>query len=182
MDSRDRRDSVAFKYVAGVVKITQKISFERQLFMTTRGNSYVLFKEVEDRADQFTFICFFLGEQLRTRIQRLCQAMQVPIHLTSEDEMDFKERVLELKQKSEDHGNTHRLTLNRLRQKMSEISKKVKDWKVQLIQEKSIRVVLNKFGHRRNMFQVEGWCPGNHMGDVEGALDRAVSGKGVVQP
>eukprot|EP01083_Nonionella_stella_P115011 340558_1 len=40
----DTRD-VGFKYFAGVVTIGQRVSFERQIFLTSRGNSFIQFDE-----------------------------------------------------------------------------------------------------------------------------------------
>eukprot|EP01083_Nonionella_stella_P046198 123691_1 len=62
----DARD-VGFKYFAGVVTIAQRVSFERQVFLTSRGNSFIQFDEsgAADNEDKTPFVVFFLGDQLK---------------------------------------------------------------------------------------------------------------------
>ena len=75
------RQSVGFRYFAGVVTIAQKVAFERQVFLTSRGNSFVQFDDDPENPDtnKIPFVVFFLGDQLKKSLKRLCQFMNIQV-------------------------------------------------------------------------------------------------------
>eukprot|EP01083_Nonionella_stella_P276887 941266_1 len=90
----DTRD-VGFKYFAGVVTIGQRVSFERQIFLTSRGNSFIQFDESGvDDDEKIPFVVFFLGDQLKRSLKRLCQFMNIQICYHSDNE-ETREQLLQ---------------------------------------------------------------------------------------
>jgi len=72
-------------------------------------------------------------------------------------------------------------TRRNLTVKMRVVAHKLKLWKVALIQEKAIRVVLNKFKDREQAKECQGWCPTQYIELVEEAMEVAHYGKGGAQ-
>jgi len=179
LDPNRQRD-VGFKYFAGVVTLPQKISFERQIFLTSRGNSFIQFDDSkQDKEDKIPFVVFFLGDQLKRSLKRLCQFMNIQICYESDSERSREELLQEAQNKKNDYHRIHYATQNQLTRDMNEISNLIKKWKIILLQEKAIRITLNKCRITQNNIRCEGWIPTTKKLDVERILDAVTSNKGV---
>jgi len=174
---------VGLKYISGIVQLAKRHAFQRQIFLITRGNSYVLFREIENTEEAFTFMLFYLGDRFGSQLRRLCDFMEIQIYLTSEDvsEETLDERVRTLENENERLKTVILQTRRSLTVKMRIVAHKLKLWKVALIQEKAIRVVLNKFKRREQALECQGWCPTQYIELVEEAMEVAISGKGGAQ-
>eukprot|EP01084_Bolivina_argentea_P001832 3386_1 len=180
----DARD-VGFKYFAGVVTIGQRVSFERQVFLTTRSNSFIQFDESgNDDDDKIPFVVFFLGDQLKRSLKRLCQFMNIQICYESDDKRSREELLQEANSKRNDFYRIHSATSNQLERDMKEISSQIKKWKIALLQEKAIRITLNKFSINQgnNFLRAEGWCPSSSQNNIREILDDVTKNKGVGRP
>merc|ERR1719317_170103 len=175
--------AVGLKYISGIVKLPQRHAFQRQVFLITRGNSYVLFRDIEGTEEAFTFMVLYLGDRFGSQLRRLCDFMGIQIYLTSEDvsEETLDERVRTLENENERLKTVILQTRRSLTVKMRIVAHKLKLWKVALIQEKAIRVVLNKFKRREQALECQGWCPTQYIELVEEAMEVAISGKGGAQ-
>eukprot|EP00486_Rosalina_sp_Unknown_P001219 CAMPEP_0201565984 /NCGR_PEP_ID=MMETSP0190_2-20130828/5465_1 /ASSEMBLY_ACC=CAM_ASM_000263 /TAXON_ID=37353 /ORGANISM="Rosalina sp." /LENGTH=318 /DNA_ID=CAMNT_0047984119 /DNA_START=69 /DNA_END=1022 /DNA_ORIENTATION=+ len=124
----DQRD-VGFKYFAGVVTIGQRVSFERQIFLTSRGNSFIQFDETGDNDDdKIPFVVFFLGDQLKRSLKRLCQFMNIQICYESDDQRSREELLQEANSKRNDFYRIHNATSNQLERDMKDVSQQMKRW------------------------------------------------------
>jgi len=174
---------VGLKYISGIVQLPDRHAFQRQIFLITRGNSYVLFRDIEGTEDASTFMVLYLGDRFGNQLRRLCDFMEIQIYLTSEDKSEVRpaERVRTLENENERLRTVIEQTSRNLKVKMRIVAHKLKLWKVALIQEKAIRVVLNKFKRREQAFECQGWCPTQYIELVEEAMEIANSGKGGAQ-
>ena len=180
----DQRD-VGFKYFAGVVTIPQRVSFERQIFLTSRGNSFIQFDENGgDDDDKIPFVVFFLGDQLKRSLKRLCQFMNIQICYESDDQRSREELLQEANSKRNDFYRIHSATSNQLERDMKDVSQQIKKWKIALLQEKAIRITLNKFSINQgnNFLRAEGWCPTSSQDIIREILDDVTKNKGVGRP
>jgi len=180
----DQQRDVGFKYFAGVVTIGQRVSFERQVFLTSRGNSFIQFDEGgADDESKIPFVVFFLGDQLKRSLKRLCQFMNIQICYESDDERSRDDLLQEAQGKKNDFYRIHSATANQLERDMNEVAGKIRRWKVALCQEKAIRITLNQFANQgKNTLRAEGWCPTSSQQVIEGILDEVTQGKGVNKP
>jgi len=174
---------VGLKYISGIVQLAQRHAFQRQIFLITRGNSYVLFREIEQTEEAFTFMVLYLGDRFGSQLRRLCDFMDIKIYLTSEDvsEVRLEERIRTLENENKRLKTVILQTERNLILKMRIVATRLKLWKVALIQEKAIRVVLNKFKRREQALECQGWCPTQYIEKVEEAMEVANSGKGGAQ-
>jgi len=173
----------SLKYVSGIVKLGQRHAFQRQVFLITRGNSYLMFRDIEGTEEASTFMVLHLGDRFGSQIRRLCDFMDIKIHLTSEDQVNVNliDRILALDNENERLLTVIMQTKKNLNAKMSIVAQKLKLWKVALLQEKAIRVVLNKFVIREQALECQGWCPTKDIERVVEAMDAANSEKGGAQ-
>jgi len=174
---------VGLKYISGIVQLPKRFAFQRQIFLITRGNSYILFRDIEGIEDASTFMVLYLGDRFGTQLRRLCDFMEVKIYLTSEDKSEVRpdERVRKLENENERLKTVIEQTSRNLKVKMRIVAHKLRLWKVALIQEKAIRVVLNKFKRREQALECQGWCPTQYIYLVEEAMEISNSGKGGAQ-
>eukprot|EP01084_Bolivina_argentea_P051005 93826_1 len=176
---------VGFKCFAGVVTIGQRVSFERQIFLTSRGNSFIQFDESGvDDDEKIPFVVFFLGDQLKRSLKRLCQFMNIQICYHSDNEETREQLLQEANSKRNDFYRIHSATSNQLEKDMKAVSRDIKKWKIVLLQEKAIRITLNKFSINQgnNFLRAEGWCPTSQQDVIREILDEITKNKGVGRP
>jgi len=125
----------------------------------------------------------YLGDRFGSQLRRLCDFMDIKIYLTSEDvsEVRLDEKIRTLENENERLKTVILQTDRNLKVKMRIVATRLKLWKVALIQEKAIRVVLNKFKRREQALECQGWCPTQYIELVEEAMEVANSGKGGAQ-
>ncbi|ETO31054.1 hypothetical protein RFI_06063 [Reticulomyxa filosa] len=174
--------NVGFKYIAGVVTTAQRVSFERQVFLTSRGNSLVQFEE--QRHDRIVFVVFFLGNQLQRSLKRLCQFMNIFVCYESDNDMSREALLKQAVNEKMEDKRAHSATKKLLKELMRETASELQGWKITLLQEKGIRMTLNKFRlkSRNNLLLAEGWCPTQSKEQIHSILETIVRNKGVTSP
>jgi len=180
----DQRD-VGFKFFAGVVTIGQRVSFERQVFLSSRGNTFITFDEsvAVDDDDKIPFVVFFLGDQLKRSLKRLCQFMNIQICYESDAEDSREALLADANNKRNDFDKLHSKTRDAMIRKMALTSSKLKEWKIALLQEKAIRITLNQFAvNQGDILRAEGWCPAAKTQAIRNILDDVCDGKGLTRP
>lgn len=173
---------LGFRYVSGIIPSSKKNSFQRQIFLITRGNSLCLFREIEDDDDSFSYMIFYLGDRLGNQMRRICKFMMVPIYLTSEEANladdtlgeKRKEAEIEMRQLHTVIASTERNLLTIMRT----INVKLKRWKVAIVQEKGIFSELNKLKVSGTQVHAHGWCCTKNIHRVRESLDMALAGTG----
>ncbi|MES1913065.1 MAG: hypothetical protein MHM6MM_005295, partial [Cercozoa sp. M6MM] len=171
-----RRPNIGFNHLAGVLPEMKRRSLERQIFLASRGNTFCVFRDL-DHGKQ-AFVVFFLGERLRGKLRRLCQLMDVRVYVDSLEQEDLGQKLDEMRARQRDVGVTVRRTRSGIRRVLREVATQVKDWRVALLQEKSVYHTLNRFkdSTRSHMFVAEGWVPTDERPQVENALRSVIPG------
>uniref|UniRef100_A0A6A7G341 V-type proton ATPase subunit a n=1 Tax=Hirondellea gigas TaxID=1518452 RepID=A0A6A7G341_9CRUS len=177
--SSQPKSAISFRYIAGVVTDAQRPSFERQLYLASRGNTYSLFNAIANEP-KYTFIVFFLGQTLAEKLDRLAKFMGIHVFLTSDNPAHVETQLKECRERQEDLRHLLNRTRIGLNAQLHEVVQNISDWKLILMQEKGIRFTLNRFkvSQRNNILRAEGWCPTASKPNVQLALDRATAGRG----
>lgn len=171
---------VGFKFISGIVSEERRISFERQVYLITRGNSYTMFEVSPSDETRYTYMVYYLGERIGATLRRLCRSMNVSIYLESDESTSVDARRLETERKMKELDRILHHTQRDLKTTMGVIATKIKLWKIAVNQEKAIRVVLNLFKHEKgSILRAEGWCPTRSIDSVQQALEVATRGKGM---
>lgn len=110
--------------------------------------------------------------------------MNIQICYESDDQRSREELLQEANSKRNDFYRIHNATSNQLERDMKDVSKQIKRWKIALLQEKAIRITLNKFSINQgnNFLRAEGWCPTASQDLIREILDDVTKNKGVGAP
>lgn len=180
LEQLEDSESVRFQWMAGVINRTGLWVFKRQVFLSTRGNSYILTGDslryrdtVESDEGKETFIVFLLGNKLKTRIQQLCAALDVTILVDSTNVVAVKQKFKQQKVDIQLVAQTLELTGERLKNRLHFLRNQIVNWKSRLIQEKSLCVVLNKFKKDSSgMLNIKGWILFKDLQKVQEELEQ----------
>lgn len=163
-EQQEEYSNVRFQWVAGVIPRTMLWVFKRQLFLSTRGNYYILTgdsvtqQERESDEERETFVVFFLGNRLKKRIVQLSTALDARVLLDSTNVTTVKETFKRQEEDSQLVQQTLELTGEKLQNLMHFLRNQIINWKSRLVQEKSVCLVLNKFKKDSNgMLKIQGW-------------------------
>lgn len=166
--------SVCFQWVAGVIPRTKVWMFKRQVFLSTRGNFYILLgdsirgRNVQTEEGKETFIVFFLGNKLKKRIQQIITVLDAAILVDSTNVVAVKEKCKRQEEDIQLIAQTLDLTGERLKNLMHFLRNQIVNWKSRLVQEKSVCVVLNKFqDDSSGMLKIQGWVLSKDLQNVQ---------------
>jgi len=97
-------DDMTFSNIAGVLPSADKARFERMLYRSTRGNCYVRFSALSERAvdangqyiDKVCFIIFYKSTAIEAKIKRICDAFSANRYNLSDlnrpQELDYQQK------------------------------------------------------------------------------------------
>src|SRR5256885_14924159 len=89
-------------FVAGVILRERIPSFERMLWRVCRGNVFLRQAEIEtpledpstgDNVYKSVFIIFFQGEQLKTRVKKICEGFRATLYPCPDTPLDRREMI-----------------------------------------------------------------------------------------
>jgi len=105
--------------------------------------------------------------------------MNIQICYESDGDRTREDLLAEATTKRNDFQRIYAATKNQLKRDMKSVGKRLKSWKISLLQEKSIRITLNKFRVTNNVLRAEGWCPSFKKDHIQTILDEITTSKGV---
>jgi len=191
-DEESGPSQVNFQFLAGVVPRPALWSFRRQIFLATRGNSYMLlgsevpFRKHDrtNKMDTESFIIFLLGHELKRRCTSLCRSIGAEILVTSGNMEDARKEAEQLAEEQQYTEQTIHLTRERLGEQMRRIRLKLVNWKARLLQEKGVCTVLDKCRADKNggNLKVEGWVPTDSIEEIQTFLEASTMELGVPTP
>lgn len=84
INNKDEKYILRFSNLAGLIARSDKIRFEKMIFRSSRGNTYIRFSPLNHSAidannnfiDKICFIIFFKSESLGSKITKICNAFQ----------------------------------------------------------------------------------------------------------
>ena len=148
-------DEMVFSNIAGVLPTADRVRFERMLFRSTRGNCYVRFSLLSEKAvDAFgeripkvCFIVFYKSAAIESKIVRICEAFSA--HRYDLSELNRPDRLEGLQRSNhmemlDAKAVLDKNTETRLRLCV-ELAKYVEEWLWIVRREKSIYHTLNQF-------------------------------------
>ena len=179
-------------FIAGVLPVEGVEQMKRMLYRISRGNALARFQDIDaaivdpasgEEMKKTVFWIVFLGEQLNTRIRKMCDI----IHATIYDTPSTREeagRILEhLDQELVDKRAVNNRTEESIYNLLSRLaydndSSPLVDWEFALHKEKAICNIFMKSHFYLTMIAVEGWCPTVELNDFKDACRNAVIGTG----
>ena len=143
-------------FVAGVILRERLPAFERMLWRACRGNVFLRQAEIEDPLEdphlsgdgdvfKSVFVIFFQGDQLKTRVKKICEGFRATLYPCPDQAADRREMAVGVMQRLEDLNTVLGQTNDHRHRVLVAAAKNIKVWFVKVRKIKAIYHTLNMF-------------------------------------
>lgn len=157
-------------FVAGVILRERIPAFERMLWRACRGNVFLRQAEIDtpledpvtgDQVFKSVFIIFFQGDQLKSRVKKICEGFRATLYPCPETPTDRREMAIGVMTRIEDLNTVLAQTQDHRRRVLVAAAKNVRSWFVKVRKIKAIYHTLNLFNLdvTQKCLIAECWCP-----------------------
>ncbi|CAK9832993.1 V-type proton ATPase 116 kDa subunit a 1 [Anthophora retusa] len=185
------RNSLSF--VAGVILRERIPAFERMLWRACRGNVFLRQAEIEtpledpstgDQVFKSVFIIFFQGDQLKTRVKKICEGFRATLYPCPEAPADRREMAMGVMTRIEDLNTVLGQTQDHRHRVLVAAAKNIKNWFVKVRKIKAIYHTLNLFNLdvTQKCLIAECWVPVLDIEIIQLALRRGTERSGSSVP
>ncbi|XP_075549552.1 V-type ATPase subunit a family protein Vha100-1 isoform X2 [Dermacentor variabilis] len=185
--------SMQLGFVAGVVLRERLPSFERMLWRVCRGNVFLRQAAIEtpledpvtgDQVYKTVFIIFFQGEQLKTRVKKICEGFRATLYPCPETPGDRREMSIGVMTRIEDLNTVLGQTQDHRHRVLMAAAKNIKNWFVKVRKIKAIYHALNLFNLdvTQKCLIAECWCAVSDLEKIQMALHRGTDRGGNTVP
>ncbi|VDM07307.1 unnamed protein product [Wuchereria bancrofti] len=182
-----------FGFVAGVIERERLPAFERLLWRACRGNVFLRQSEIaEPLIDSTTgdpiintvFIIFFQGDQLKTRVKKICEGFRATLYPCPDTPQERREMSIGVMTRIEDLKTVLGQTQDHRHRVLVAASKNVRMWLTKVRKIKSIYHTLNLFNLdvTQKCLIAECWCPVADLSRIQLALKRGTEESGSTVP
>ena len=179
-------------FIAGVLPVEGVEQMRRMLYRISRGNAIARFEDIKEpvvdpgsgeEMKKTVFWIVFLGEQLNSRIRKMCDIIHASIY-DMPNNRDETARILEhIDQELADKKSVNQRTEESIFNLLSRLAydndtSPLVDYEFALHKEKMICNIFLKCHFYLTMIALEGWCPTAEINDFKEACRSAVAGTG----
>lgn len=176
-------------FVAGVILRERLPAFERMLWRVCRGNVFLRQAEIEaaledphtgDNVYKSVFIIFFQGEQLRSRVKKICEGFRASLYPCPETPAERREMLGGVVARIEDLNTVLTQTNDHRHRVLVAAAKNIKSWFVKVHKMKAIYHTLNMFNLdvTQKCLIAEFWCAVDDVQRIQVALQSAADRSG----
>ncbi|XP_012215569.1 V-type proton ATPase 116 kDa subunit a 1 isoform X2 [Linepithema humile] len=184
---------VQLGFVAGVILRERIPAFERMLWRACRGNVFLRQAEIEtpledpstgDQVFKSVFIIFFQGDQLKTRVKKICEGFRATLYPCPEAPADRREMAMGVMTRIEDLNTVLGQTQDHRHRVLVAAAKNIKNWFVKVRKIKAIYHTLNLFNLdvTQKCLIAECWVPVLDIETIQLALRRGTERSGSSVP
>ncbi|XP_017773104.1 PREDICTED: V-type proton ATPase 116 kDa subunit a isoform X2 [Nicrophorus vespilloides] len=184
---------VQLGFVAGVILRERIPAFERMLWRACRGNVFLRQAEIEtpledpstsDQVFKSVFIIFFQGDQLKTRVKKICEGFRATLYPCPEAPADRREMAMGVMTRIEDLNTVLGQTQDHRHRVLVAAAKNIKNWFVKVRKIKAIYHTLNLFNLdvTQKCLIAECWVPVLDLETIQLALRRGTERSGSSVP
>lgn len=180
-------------FVAGVIPRERVIGFERILWRVSRGNVFLRQAPIDkpltnprtgDSIHKIVFVAFFQGEQLKTRVKKICSGYHASLYPCPNDYNERAEMLQGVRTRIEDLNMVINQTNDQRQRVLISVAKEVPKWEIVVKKVKAIYHTMNMFSvdvSKKCLFG-EAWVPTENLQDVKMALINGSSAVGSTVP
>lgn len=176
-------------FLAGVILRERLPAFERMLWRACRGNVFLRQAEIESALEdpssgaevlKSVFVCFFQGEQLKSRVKKICEGFRATLYPCPDQAADRREMAVGVMQRLEDLNTVLSQTNDHRQRVLVAASKNIKIWFVKVRKIKAIYHTLNQFNLdvTQKCLIAECWIPTLDVESIQLALRRGTEKSG----
>ncbi|XP_064549489.1 V-type proton ATPase 116 kDa subunit a 1 isoform X5 [Drosophila montana] len=184
---------VQLGFVAGVILREKLPAFERMLWRACRGNVFLRQAMIEspledptngDQVYKSVFIIFFQGDQLKTRVKKICEGFRATLYPCPEAPADRREMAMGVMTRIEDLNTVLGQTQDHRHRVLVAAAKNLKNWFVKVRKIKAIYHTLNLFNLdvTQKCLIAECWVPLLDIETIQLALRRGTERSGSSVP
>ncbi|XP_015782612.1 V-type proton ATPase 116 kDa subunit a [Tetranychus urticae] len=184
---------VKLNFVSGVIRRDRLHAFERMLWRVCMGNVFVRQAFIDDPLEdpisgdydyKSVFIIFFQGEQLMTKIKKICEGFRASLYPCPESSVARKDMINNLNSRVNELNIVLKQTTEHRYRVLAAAAKHLNTWKTKVKKIKAIYMTLNLFNLdlTRKCLIAECWCPVNDLERVHLALNRGTERGGSSVP
>ncbi|XP_001607818.1 V-type proton ATPase 116 kDa subunit a isoform X4 [Nasonia vitripennis] len=184
---------VQLGFVAGVILRERIPAFERMLWRACRGNVFLRQAEIEtpledpstgDQVHKSVFIIFFQGDQLKTRVKKICEGFRATLYPCPEAPADRREMAMGVMTRIEDLNTVLGQTQDHRHRVLVAAAKNIKNWFIKVRKIKAIYHTLNLFNLdvTQKCLIAECWVPVLDIETIQLALRRGTERSGSSVP
>ncbi|GAB0097814.1 V-type proton ATPase subunit a [Sergentomyia squamirostris] len=185
--------TVQLGFVAGVILRERLPAFERMLWRACRGNVFLRQAMIEspledpsngDNVYKSVFIIFFQGDQLKTRVKKICEGFRATLYPCPEAPSDRREMAMGVMTRIEDLNTVLGQTQDHRHRVLVAAAKNLKNWFVKVRKIKAIYHTLNLFNLdvTQKCLIAECWVPVLDIETIQIALRRGTERSGSSVP
>lgn len=180
-------------FVAGVILRERLPAFERMLWRVCRGNVFLRQADIETpledpvsgaQVHKSVVVIFFQGEQLKTRVKKICEGFQATLYPCPETPADRREMSIGVMTRIEDLNTVLGQTQDHRHRVLVAAAKNIKSWFVKVRKIKAIYHTLNIFNLdvTQKCLIGECWCAVSDLDKIQLALRRGTEQSGSTVP
>ncbi|XP_060078053.1 V-type proton ATPase 116 kDa subunit a 1-like isoform X2 [Ylistrum balloti] len=180
-------------FVAGVILRERIPAFERMLWRVCRGNVFLRQAEIDnpledpvtgDQVDKSVFIIFFQGEQLKSRVKKICEGFRATLYPCPETPAERREMAIGVMTRIEDLNTVLSQTQDHRHRVLVAAARNIKVWFIKVRKIKAIYHTLNMFNLdvTQKCLIAECWCPVGDLDRIQQALRRGTERSGSSVP
>ncbi|KAJ8377241.1 hypothetical protein AAFF_G00264690 [Aldrovandia affinis] len=180
-------------FVAGVIGRERIPTFERMLWRVCRGNVFLRQADIEesledpatgDQVHKSVFIIFFQGDQLKTRVKKICEGFRASLYPCPETPQERKEMATGVNTRIEDLQMVLNQTEDHRQRVLQAAAKTVRVWFIKVRKMKAIYHTLNlcNIDVTQKCLIAEVWCPVSDLDSIQFALRRGTEKSGSTVP
>ncbi|XP_078662167.1 V-type proton ATPase 116 kDa subunit a 1-like isoform X8 [Branchiostoma floridae x Branchiostoma belcheri] len=180
-------------FVAGVINRERLPTFERMLWRACRGNVFLRQTEIEtpledpvtgDQVHKCVFIIFFQGDQLKTRVKKICEGFRATLYPCPETPAERREMAIGVMTRIEDLQTVLNQTQDHRHRVLVSAAKNIRVWFIKARKIKAIYHTLNLFNLdvTQKCLIAECWCPVADLERIQLALRRGTEHSGSSVP
>ncbi|CAH1980778.1 unnamed protein product [Acanthoscelides obtectus] len=168
-------------FIAGVINRERVPAFERMLWRISRGNVFLRQAEIEKPMEDPTtgnehyktvFAAFFQGEQLKTRIKKVCAGFHASLYPCPSTLPERNDMLKGVRTRLEDLNMVLNQTRDHRQRVLVSVAKELQNWSIMVSKMKAIYHTLNFFNMdvTKKCLIGECWVPSNDIPVVQKAL------------
>uniref|UniRef100_A0A6Q2YH80 V-type proton ATPase subunit a n=1 Tax=Esox lucius TaxID=8010 RepID=A0A6Q2YH80_ESOLU len=188
-----RTVSASCSFVAGVIGRERIPTFERMLWRVCRGNVFLRQADIEDPLEdpvtgdhvyKSVFIIFFQGDQLKTRVKKICEGFRASLYPCPETPQERKEMAAGVATRIDDLQMVLNQTEDHRQRVLQAAAKMVRVWFIKVRKMKAIYHTLNlcNIDVTQKCLIAEVWCPVSDLDSIQFALRRGTEKSGSTVP
>lgn len=180
-------------FVAGVIVRERMPAFERMLWRACRGNVFLKQANMDvpledpvtgDQVHKSVFIIFFQGDQLKTRVKKICEGFRATLYPCPETPAERREMAIGVMTRIEDLNTVLQQTRDHRHRVLVAAAKNMRSWLIKVRKIKAIYMTLNLFNLdvTQKCLIAECWCPVADLDRIQLALRRGTEASGSSVP